>query len=1360
MAFIMLLSVMLSGTNVVAYAADAKIDVWDFGCVAESDTSLYDNHITADTINDCTTLGTDGKFTTEGEYDFNGLIIYALKNDRMYCSASSKNAGEQGKSINDYGDGYVSNGMWYANGTGGEARRYAKLTDVKAGDEIVIYTASSSAADLTVHFKGGEQDDTVFCSNGAATKASFVAKSDGEYKLWYDATTGKPVIHRVVRYPATTVTGTVSGLSAVANGDCTVVLKNTTTDDTFTAVIPKGEDSFTVNVTPGYKYSATLKGATGYGFTYATKFFDVAYGDIANGAKVDFAIEAKETYDVTGEIKGFDSSYDISKLSVTLKPDTDDVDTVKATVDGTSYSATLEPDITYTVSLGGVNDYEVKDGGSFVFSDTKTAVNDITVDTKETYKVAGNIATGDGEFVSAATVTALVFTNLEDGYTYSATFDSDNFYGVKLRDGEYVASVSSDKYTTSTHVSVKGSEVKKDLYFKTIADILPSVDTSVRDIYVGCEGKVNNFETVKEAFEAAAVMNPQSEAERVTIHVAPGTYRNQISLNTPYVSLVKEGTGDVVLTWYYGIGYKYYSSANTGYWQDEADFDKYNKKGPEKWGVATYIKSGAKYFRAEGIIFETSFNKYVTDEEISDGVEVSMGENIRFVRTLGANVTSKNATERAAALAIEADGAEFKDCSFIGSQDTLYMAAPIRAYYKNCVVEGNTDYIFGSGNAVFDSCELRFAGYSDSAAGGYITAARADADKWASSATAFKGYLFRACTVTNKTTDDAGNTMLHTAGYFGRPWDSAATVTYLNTKLESATAIADAGWTSMSGVDPSVANFKEYNTTYNGQAVDTASRTTGTVMTAAEAAAVKATDYFGDWTPVYYTEGNASVEFATAPFFSSDGDVLLPSTGDTLTVKYSLGANDDVDASLINWYRVSEDGTETLIKTTSAATEGGNTYALTATDLDSYIKAVVTPVTVEGATGAAQNTVTEKTVSKGTGSGITTARPSGKVAIFLAGDSTVKDYSAGAINNSTNDTNGSWGEFLGDFVNSNYVVRDYAQGGRSSRTFYNGTKDDGSDKYLDKIKSEMMEGDYLFIQFGHNDSSASYADRYVPVGTPDANGVYPATAQTDTTDAGSGTFKWYLQQMVDAAKEVGATPVMVTPVSRMYFNSNGKIYSHHGSNDEYVTITKQVAEENGIECIDLYEYTKTLYETAYADGGISYPTALFALGEKTHHSKVGGFAIAAQMAYELKTNKAIGLSNAITTPKSISAANIAGETEFRVWSNGTFEAYTVDATGAYDDTKVDSYWTAYVNGQLEAIKNASTEVAATGDTDGDGIISADDAAVILQYVLDAGFDGVEKFDLSIETADMDGDGILTANDSAILLEKVLRADVA
>ena len=127
---------------------------------------------------------------------------------------------------------------------------------------------------------------------------------------------------------------------------------------------------------------------------------------------------------------------------------------------------------------------------------------------------------------------------------------------------------------------------------------------------------------------------------------------------------------------------------------------------------------------------------------------------------------------------------------------------------------------------------------------------------------------------------------------------------------------------------------------------------------------------------------------------------------------------------------------------------------------------------------------------------------------------------------------GSWGEYLQAFFDSSKVkVQNYANGGRSSRNFIN----EGS---LDKIKANIKAGDYLFIQFGHNDCANGKGyieDRYVPLGQPDANGIYPVTAGTKVATPSSltskygdtfysydcgGTYKWYLKQYIDAAKAI------------------------------------------------------------------------------------------------------------------------------------------------------------------------------------------------------------------------------------------------
>jgi len=355
---------------------------------------------------------------------------------------------------------------------------------------------------------------------------------------------------------------------------------------------------------------------------------------------------------------------------------------------------------------------------------------------------------------------------------------------------------------------------------------------------------------------------------------------------------------------------------------------------------------------------------------------------------------------------------------------------------------------------------------------------------------------------------------------------------------------------------------------------------------------------------------------------------------------------------------------------------------------------------------------------------------------------------------------GSWGEFLPYFISdsSKYEVMDYAQGGRSAWTFIDGTRKEtdsnyGDDKYFDKIKEQITAGDYLFVQFGHNDSSASYKDRYVPVGTPDANGKFPYTAPTNAVvgEGTDGTFCWYLQQYVDMAKEAGATPVMVTPVSRMYFNSDGTIYSHHGSNDEYVKATKQVAEDNGIRCIDLYTMSKELYEEAWkVNNDVSEPSRLFGYSEKTHHSKLGGFALAAIMADVIEEDGTYAFSKDIVKPASLTATDAENNIEFIVWSDSRFEGYMIGESGVYEEEIPATYWTPYINELIAELGNAVDTDVLYGDANRDGVITAGDSAMVLQFVLNP-----SVVDIDETASDVDGKPGIAASDSATILQKVL-----
>ncbi len=298
--------------------------------------------------------------------------------------------------------------------------------------------------------------------------------------------------------------------------------------------------------------------------------------------------------------------------------------------------------------------------------------------------------------------------------------------------------------------------------------------------------------------------------------------------------------------------------------------------------------------------------------------------------------------------------------------------------------------------------------------------------------------------------------------------------------------------------------------------------------------------------------------------------------------------------------------------------------------------------------------------------------------IYLAGDSTVQAYADGQYI-------AGWGQYFDMFLDDSVNVINCARGGRSSRSFINEdrlfTNTDGS-KYSfsenggKSIEECIKEGDYLFVQFGHNDDATkgyqTMPDRMVPLGTPDANGIYPTTAPSEkkptsylpkdyTSQAsaseqssqlseikkygndyyayGDGTFKWYLKQYIDLARAKGAIPVLMTPVARRSFNSDGTLKSGpglHGDDFAYVKAVRQLAEEENCLLIDNFDYTKETLETitpAFADFLLALvPNALtgvwpsgydnaynnpdegFTGMENTHYNKYGAYLTAAYVA--------------------------------------------------------------------------------------------------------------------------------------------------
>lgn len=1274
-------------------AQNRKIDVWDFGGVPESGAV---NHISQTDIDNTALLGTGGKYDSAGDISYGDLTLTVVANDRAYygteANPGKKSYGTQGYASYTFDDGYISNGIYYCNGSGGDNRRCLTLKNVRAGDIVTFYARLSAAADTTIHFSTVGEDGkvTTVQDETAPIKAesqiySYIALTSGTYRIWTDKKAGKPVFYRVVRKPAIEVSGSLSNLNG--KGSLKFVVKGTNQE--LNAAV--SGTSYKASLPAGKTFTAVLAGVPGYGINPETRILDLSKVAPGISHTANLVVAEAILYKASGKLTGIDSKYDTSKLKLVMNPPKGSVyQPIEAKLSGGNgtfdYEAKLEPMVRYTASLEGANDYEITKGGSFELS--KDFSENIEVSLKKTYAVNGKFF---GE--TKPLPKSLSFKNLDDGYVYSGKI-SKNSYSVNLRDGQYEVLAETENTKTVNHVVISGSALSKDI--KMSFKIVPETKIKLKkDLKVGPKAK---YKTVNSALRAAKAMNPKSEKDRITIHIAPGTYREQVIVNVPYVTLKNDTPSkEVKLTWYYGIGYTYYSADEKGWYDEDLAYDKFAKHPVAKWGGATYVQPYATAFRAEGITFETSFNKYITDAELADGVK---SDGSVPERKINSDVRSKPLTERSAAILIEACRTEFVNCKFLGSQDTLYTGynseaqksennpyknEVLRSYFRNCFIEGNTDFIFGDGDVVFEDCEISFAGYTtEGAAGGYLTAART---------TSKKGYLFYNCLLSANQNYFVGQ------GYLGRPWGKDACVAFVNSTIGTANIFSVQGWTQMSGNKPENANFREFGTIEDGENADLDYRTEGTVLSKIDGFEPK--DFFGDWTPAFRELPKKSGEaaFAKKPSFTTDDDINTPYPGHTITLHYSLGKADDEDISSIKWYRISG-SEETLIKESKGFAD--KTYLLTKDDSNSFIKAVVTPKLRSGKTGAPAEVKLEAQIKEGYASPAKAAadrpRTAGAINVFLAGDSTVTDYSANGIwMGGKVRSEGSWGEYIQAFFGNSVAIQNYAQGGRSSRNFIN----EGS---LKKIQDRIGKGDYLFIQFGHNDchNEAGYLeDRYVPLGKADSNGIYPVTAGKKIKTPSSlvskygdefygwqgGTYKWYLKQYVDIAKKAGAIPVLVTPVSRLYFNADGTIRPHHDSEDKstesmgtfptennaYCEAVKQLAAEEKVLLIDGFELTKKFYENAYKSAGSEeYARKLMFPGDSTHNNKLGGFILAGEFAKEIKA-KIPSLAKNLVKPTKVLGENADGENQF-----------TVDSTGNF--TCKEAYWTSYEQKVMNSLK--------------------------------------------------------------------------
>lgn len=210
-----------------------------------------------------------------------------------------------------------------------------------------------------------------------------------------------------------------------------------------------------------------------------------------------------------------------------------------------------------------------------------------------------------------------------------------------------------------------------------------------------------------------------------------------------------------------------------------------------------------------------------------------------------------------------------------------------------------------------------------------------------------------------------------------------------------------------------------------------------------------------------------------------------------------------------------------------------------------------------------------------------------KPTLFLIGDSTVK-------NGSGNGEKGlwGWGDFLYEqFDTTKIRIENHARGGRSSRTYQ-------SEGLWDKVLSKVKPGDYVIMQFGHNDAGA-INDTLRARGT--IRGIGEETEEIDNLITKKHeivhSYGWYIRKYIRDTKAKGGTPIVCSPVARNNFD-NGKVVR---ATETYARWAMQIAKEEKVVYIDLNDLVATEYEKL----GAEYVGSKLFIEDHTHTTKEG-----------------------------------------------------------------------------------------------------------------------------------------------------------
>ncbi|NPD91618.1 rhamnogalacturonan acetylesterase [Xylanibacter muris] len=229
-------------------------------------------------------------------------------------------------------------------------------------------------------------------------------------------------------------------------------------------------------------------------------------------------------------------------------------------------------------------------------------------------------------------------------------------------------------------------------------------------------------------------------------------------------------------------------------------------------------------------------------------------------------------------------------------------------------------------------------------------------------------------------------------------------------------------------------------------------------------------------------------------------------------------------------------------------------------------------------------------------------REEGKPVVFITGDSTVK--------NEDKDKDGMWGwgsQAYTVFDKKKITCVNCAKAGRSTRTYFNEGR-------WDQVYNSLKPGDFVLIQFGHNDIGPIDKDRMRGTirGTSDSTHVYKM--EKGGTYELVYTFGWYLKKFIQDVREKGATPILVSLTPRNEW-PKGKIERR---NDSYGKWYREVAEQTGVEFLDLHNITADYLDKKC---GSKEKAMKYYNRDHTHTSLLGAKTNARSIAKGLKANK-------------------------------------------------------------------------------------------------------------------------------------------